>query len=40
MLIKVAIFEDNRSLRDGLAAMIGGTTGLNVSVPFLIVITS
>lgn len=27
MLIKVAIFEDNRSLRDGLAAMIGGTTG-------------
>src|SRR6188472_3104680 len=27
MLIKVAIFEDNRSLREGLAAMIGGTTG-------------
>ena len=27
MLIKVAIFEDNRSLREGLAAMIGGTSG-------------
>src|SRR6187401_3071563 len=27
MLIKVAIFEDNRSLREGLAAMIGGTAG-------------
>ena len=27
MPIKVAIFEDNRSLREGLAAMIGGTTG-------------
>jgi len=26
-MIKVAILEDNRSLRDGLAAMIGGTTG-------------
>ena len=26
-MIKVAIFEDNRSLREGLAAMIGGTTG-------------
>jgi len=27
MKIKVAIFEDNRSLLDGLAAMIGGTVG-------------
>jgi DNA-binding NarL/FixJ family response regulator len=27
MAIKVAIFEDNRSLLDGLAAMIGGTSG-------------
>jgi DNA-binding NarL/FixJ family response regulator len=27
MLIKIAIFEDNRSLREGLAAMIGGTAG-------------
>ena len=27
MIIKVAIFEDNRSLREGLAAMIGGTSG-------------
>ena len=27
MRIKVAIFEDNRSLREGLAAMIGGTSG-------------
>ena len=27
MTIKVAIFEDNRSLREGLAAMIGGTAG-------------
>ena len=27
MPIKVAIFEDNRSLREGLAAMIGGTAG-------------
>lgn len=27
MKIKVAIFEDNRSLLDGLAAMIGGTAG-------------
>ena len=26
-MIKVAIFEDNRSLREGLAAMVGGTTG-------------
>lgn len=26
-MIKVAIFEDNRSLREGLAAMIGGTPG-------------
>ena len=26
-MIKVAIFEDNRSLREGLAAMIGGTAG-------------
>ncbi len=26
-MIKVAIFEDNRSLREGLAAMIGGTSG-------------
>ena len=29
MLIKVAIFEDNRSLREGLAAMIGGTSGFD-----------
>jgi len=28
-MIKVAIFEDNRSLREGLAAMIGGTTGFS-----------
>jgi DNA-binding NarL/FixJ family response regulator len=27
MAIKVAIFEDNRSLLEGLAAMIGGTSG-------------
>jgi len=27
MIIKVAIFEDNRSLREGLTAMIGGTSG-------------
>ena len=26
-MIKIAIFEDNRSLREGLAAMIGGTPG-------------
>jgi DNA-binding NarL/FixJ family response regulator len=26
-MIKVVIFEDNRSLREGLAAMIGGTNG-------------
>jgi DNA-binding NarL/FixJ family response regulator len=26
-MIKVAIFEDNRSLRDGLAAMVSGTAG-------------
>lgn len=26
-MIKVAIFEDNRSLREGLAALIGGTPG-------------
>ena len=26
-MIRVAIFEDNRSLREGLAAMIGGTGG-------------
>lgn len=26
-MIKVAVFEDNRSLREGLAAMIGGTPG-------------
>jgi len=29
MMIKVAIFEDNRSLREGLAAMIGGTPGFD-----------
>lgn len=28
-MIKVAIFEDNRSLREGLATMIGGTAGFN-----------
>ena len=30
-MIKVAIFEDNRSLREGLAAMIGGTQGFECS---------
>lgn len=28
-MIRVAIFEDNRSLLDGLAAMIGGTSGFD-----------
>ena len=28
-MIKVAIFEDNRSLREGLAVMIGGTPGFD-----------
>ncbi|HEU5166512.1 MAG TPA: response regulator transcription factor [Chitinophagaceae bacterium] len=33
-MIKVAIFEDNRSLREGLAAMIGGTPGFECSGAF------
>jgi len=33
-MIKVAIFEDNRSLREGLAAMIGGTTGFHCAGAF------
>ena len=33
-MIKVVIFEDNRSLREGLAAMIGGTTGFECAGAF------
>jgi len=33
-MIKVAIFEDNRSLREGLAAMIGGTPGFECTGTF------
>jgi DNA-binding NarL/FixJ family response regulator len=33
-LIKVAIFEDNRSLREGLATMIGGMPGFECSGAF------
>ncbi|HEV8284524.1 MAG TPA: response regulator transcription factor [Chitinophagaceae bacterium] len=33
-MIKVAIFEDNRSLREGLAAMIGGTSGFECAGAF------
>ena len=33
-MIKVVIFEDNRSLRDGLAAMIGGTQGFECAGAF------
>lgn len=33
-MIKVVIFEDNRSLRDGLAAMIGGTNGFECTGAF------
>jgi DNA-binding NarL/FixJ family response regulator len=33
-MIKVVIFEDNRSLREGLAAMIGGTTGFTCAGAF------
>lgn len=33
-MIKVAIFEDNRSLREGLAAMIGGTPGFTCAGAF------
>src|SRR5687768_16368357 len=33
-MIKVAIFEDNRSLREGLAAMIGGTAGFECTGAF------
>lgn len=33
-MIRVAIFEDNRSLLDGLAAMIGGTTGFECAGAF------
>jgi DNA-binding NarL/FixJ family response regulator len=33
-MIKVVIFEDNRSLREGLAAMIGGTAGFTCTGAF------
>lgn len=33
-MIKVVIFEDNRSLREGLAAMIGGTAGFDCAGAF------
>jgi len=33
-MIKVVIFEDNRSLREGLAALIGGTTGFECAGAF------
>ena len=33
-MIKVVIFEDNRSLREGLAAMIGGTPGFECAGAF------
>jgi DNA-binding NarL/FixJ family response regulator len=33
-MIKVVIFEDNRSLREGLAAMIGGTAGFECAGAF------
>ena len=33
-MIKVTIFEDNRSLREGLSAMIGGTTGFTCAGAF------
>lgn len=33
-MIRVVIFEDNRSLREGLAAMIGGTTGFECTGAF------
>src|SRR6188768_2872054 len=33
-MIKIVIFEDNRSLREGLAAMIGGTPGFNCAGAF------
>lgn len=33
-MIRVAIFEDNRSLLDGLAAMIGGTSGFECAGAF------
>jgi len=33
-MIRVAIFEDNRSLLDGLAAMIGGTSGFDCAGAF------
>jgi len=33
-MIKVVIFEDNRSLREGLAAMIGGTEGFTCTGAF------
>jgi DNA-binding NarL/FixJ family response regulator len=33
-MIKVVIFEDNRSLREGLAAMIGGTAGFTCAGAF------
>lgn len=33
-MIKVVIFEDNRSLREGLAAMIGGTPGFECTGAF------
>ena len=33
-MIRVVIFEDNRSLREGLAAMVGGTTGFECTGAF------
>jgi len=33
-MIRVVIFEDNRSLREGLAAMIGGTSGFECTGAF------
>lgn len=33
-MIRVVIFEDNRSLREGLAAMIGGTSGFECAGAF------
>jgi YesN/AraC family two-component response regulator len=33
-MIKVVIFEDNRSLLEGLAAMIGGTAGFECAGAF------
>ena len=33
-MIKVVIFEDNRSLREGLATLIGGTAGFSCTGAF------